>query len=67
MTTCADLMIGRCPAMQEVYKAIGRVAQKNIPVLIRGESGMGMLLIGLLQILLSNRSCGCWPAGIRDA
>jgi len=40
-----DSMIGRCPAMQEVYKAIGRVAQQNIPVLIRGESGTGKELV----------------------
>ena len=40
-----DLLIGRCPAMQEVYKAIGRVAPQNIPVLIRGESGTGKELV----------------------
>jgi two-component system nitrogen regulation response regulator GlnG len=43
--TEADLMIGRCPAMQEVYKAIGRVAQQNIAVLIRGENGTGKELV----------------------
>ena len=26
----ADAMIGRCPAMQEVYKAIGRVAPQDV-------------------------------------
>ena len=31
-----DAMIGRCPAMQVVYKAIGRVAAQNVTVLIRG-------------------------------
>jgi two-component system nitrogen regulation response regulator GlnG len=40
-----DLLIGRCSAMQEVYKAVGRVAQQNIPVLIRGESGTGKELV----------------------
>jgi nitrogen regulation protein NR(I) len=40
-----DLLIGRCPAMQEVYKAIGRVAQQNVHVLIRGESGTGKELV----------------------
>lgn len=34
-------MLGRCPAMLEVYKAIGRVAPQSITVLIRGESGTG--------------------------
>jgi len=44
-TTSSETMIGRCPAMQEVYKAIGRVADQNINVLIRGESGTGKELI----------------------
>src|SRR5262249_8660384 len=29
-----DRIVGRCPAMQEVYKAIGRVAPQDVPVLI---------------------------------
>ena len=37
----ADVLIGACPAMQEVYRAIGRVAPQNVTVLIRGESGTG--------------------------
>ena len=37
----ADALIGHSPAMQEVYKAIGRVADQNVNVLIRGESGTG--------------------------
>ncbi len=36
-----DAMIGKSPAMQEVYKAIGRVAATDATVLIRGESGTG--------------------------
>jgi two-component system nitrogen regulation response regulator GlnG len=38
-------LIGTCPAMQEVYKAIGRVAAQNVPVLITGESGTGKELV----------------------
>src|SRR5207302_953836 len=34
-------IVGSCPAMREVYKAIGRVAAQNVPVLITGESGTG--------------------------
>src|SRR4029450_3019719 len=34
-----------CPAMQEVYKAIGRVADQTFPVLITGESGTGKELV----------------------
>jgi two-component system nitrogen regulation response regulator GlnG len=37
----ADVLIGRCPAMQAVYRSIGRVAQQNVTVLILGESGTG--------------------------
>jgi len=43
--TSSDALIGHCPAMQEVYKAIGRVAGQNINVLIRGESGTGKELV----------------------
>src|SRR5262249_42918379 len=31
-------IVGACPAMREVYKAIGRVAAQTVPVLITGES-----------------------------
>jgi DNA-binding NtrC family response regulator len=34
-------IVGSCPAMSEVYKAIGRVAAQDVPVLITGESGTG--------------------------
>jgi DNA-binding NtrC family response regulator len=36
-----DIMIGRSPAMQRVYKLIGRVANSEATVLITGESGTG--------------------------
>ncbi len=36
-----DLIIGRSPAMQDVYKLVGRVARADAPVLITGESGVG--------------------------
>ncbi|MDA1017693.1 MAG: response regulator, partial [Planctomycetota bacterium] len=40
-----DALFGRSSAMQEVYKAIGRVAAKKVTVLIRGESGTGKELV----------------------
>jgi two-component system nitrogen regulation response regulator GlnG len=40
-----DLLIGTCPEMQQVYKAIGRVAPQNVTVLILGESGTGKELV----------------------
>jgi two-component system nitrogen regulation response regulator GlnG len=41
----ADAIVGRCPPMQEVYKAIGRVAAQDVTVLIAGESGTGKELV----------------------
>jgi two-component system, NtrC family, response regulator AtoC len=41
----ADVLLGRCAAMQEVYKAIGRVASTDATVLILGESGTGKELV----------------------
>src|SRR6266699_3542234 len=38
-------IVGSCPAMREVYKAIGRVAAQDVPVLITGESGTGKELV----------------------
>ncbi len=42
---CGDALIGGCPAMLEVYKAIGRVAAQDVHVLITGESGTGKELV----------------------
>lgn len=38
-------MIGEAPAMQEVFRAIGRLSHSNITVLINGESGTGKELV----------------------
>lgn len=38
-------IIGEAPAMQEVFRAIGRLALSNITVLINGESGTGKELV----------------------
>src|SRR5713101_7331619 len=40
-----ELVIGRTPAMQEVYKLIGRVAPTDATVLVQGETGTGKELI----------------------
>ncbi len=40
-----EALVGRSRAMQEVYKAIGRVAPTDATVLIRGESGTGKELV----------------------
>jgi nitrogen regulation protein NR(I) len=41
----SDVIFGQSKAMQEVYKAIGRVAPTDATVLIRGESGTGKELV----------------------
>ncbi len=41
----SDAMIGQSSNMQEVFKAIGRVASTDATVLIRGESGTGKELV----------------------
>ncbi|MFF0977356.1 sigma 54-interacting transcriptional regulator, partial [Proteus mirabilis] len=38
-------MIGEAPAMQEVYRIIGRLSRSSISVLINGESGTGKELV----------------------
>jgi two-component system nitrogen regulation response regulator GlnG len=38
-------MIGQAPAMQEVYRSIGRLAGSSMTVLITGESGTGKELV----------------------
>jgi nitrogen regulation protein NR(I) len=43
--TSGEAIVGRSKPMQEVYKAIGRVAPTDATVLIRGESGTGKELV----------------------
>jgi two-component system nitrogen regulation response regulator GlnG len=38
-------IIGQAPAMQEIFRAIGRLAQSHATVLITGESGTGKELV----------------------
>jgi two-component system nitrogen regulation response regulator GlnG len=54
----ADVLIGRSPAMQEVYKAIGRVAPRDVTVLIRGDSGTGKELVARALYHHSQRAAG---------
>jgi two-component system nitrogen regulation response regulator GlnG len=41
----APRIIGQAPAMQEVFKAIGRLSRSSMTVLITGESGTGKELV----------------------
>ncbi|MGH8457583.1 MAG: nitrogen regulation protein NR(I), partial [Stenotrophobium sp.] len=43
--TSGGAIIGEAPAMQDVFRAIGRLSQSQITVLITGESGTGKELV----------------------
>jgi two-component system nitrogen regulation response regulator GlnG len=51
-------IVGEAPAMQEVFRAIGRLARSNITVLINGESGTGKELVARALHRHSPRSAG---------
>ncbi len=56
-----DSILGRCPAMIEVYKAIGRVAAQDVTVLITGESGTGARTGARAIYQHSARVCAPFP------
>ena len=68
-------MFGGCPAMLDVYKAIGRVAAQDVAVLIRGESGTGKELVARAIYQHSARSkapflalnCAAIPAELLES
>jgi len=70
-----DRMIGRCPAMQEVFKAIGRVTAQDVNVLITGESGTGKELAARAVFQHSRRAqkpflamnCAAIPEGLLES
>lgn len=49
-------LVGRSPAMQAIYKAVGRVASKPVSVLILGETGTGKELIARALYQHSDRA-----------
>ncbi len=48
-------IIGKSPAMQEVFKFIGRVSRTHVPVLIHGETGTGRELVAVAMHNHSDR------------
>src|SRR5260370_10150246 len=52
----SDRIVGHSAAMQEVYKAIGRVAHQDVTVLVAGESGTGKELVARALYHHSNRA-----------
>jgi two-component system nitrogen regulation response regulator GlnG len=57
-----EFLLGNSPQMQDVYKAIGRVAPQDITVLIRGESGSGKELVARAIYHHSRRAQGAFLA-----
>jgi two-component system nitrogen regulation response regulator GlnG len=55
-------IIGEAPAMQEVFRAIGRLSRSNISVLINGASGTGKELVARALHQHSRRSKGPFVA-----
>ena len=51
-----DLIVGQCPAMQEVYGQIGRVTGQDVTVLILGESGTGKEVVARAIYQYSKRA-----------
>jgi two-component system nitrogen regulation response regulator GlnG len=58
----AQEIIGQAPAMQEVFRAIGRLANSNVTVLIRGASGSGKELVARALHRHSPRANGTFVA-----
>jgi two-component system nitrogen regulation response regulator GlnG len=54
----SEELVGRSAPMQEVYKAIGRVAPQDVTVLITGESGTGKELVARALYHYSRRARG---------
>jgi two-component system nitrogen regulation response regulator GlnG len=55
-------MLGQAPAMQDVFRAIGRLSQSNVTVMITGESGSGKELVARALHKHSIRSGGPFVA-----
>ncbi|MDG2276966.1 MAG: nitrogen regulation protein NR(I) [Pseudomonadales bacterium] len=55
-------IIGQAPAMQEVFRAIGRLSSSNVSVLINGPSGAGKELVAKALHRHSPRSTGSFVA-----
>ena len=58
----APEMLGQAPAMQDVFRAIGRLSQSNVTVMITGESGSGKELVARALHKHSPRASGPFVA-----
>jgi len=69
-----DFLAGSAPAMQDVFKTIGRVAATDATVLLQGETGTGKELVAKTLHLYSGRSgsfvainCSAIPAELLES
>jgi len=70
-----DLLVGRCPGMQDIYKGVGRMAATDETVLILGESGTGKELVARALYQHSRRAvrpfvavnCGAIPDNLIES
>jgi len=53
-----ERLVGRSPALLEAFKLVGKVAPRNVPVLVTGESGTGKELIARAVHSASTRAEG---------
>lgn len=60
--SAAPEMLGQAPAMQDVFRAIGRLSQSQVTVLITGESGSGKELVARALHKHSPRAAGPFVA-----
>jgi len=54
--------VGRSPALLEIFKTVGRVAARDVPVLITGESGTGKEVVARAVHAASSRNSGPFVA-----
>jgi len=53
-----EKLVGRSPELLEIFKTIGRVAGRDVPVLLTGESGTGKELVASAIHAASARAAG---------
>ncbi len=60
--TASPEMLGQAPAMQDVFRAIGKLSASNVTVMITGESGSGKELVARALHKHSSRANGPFVA-----
>ncbi|MDJ0850546.1 MAG: sigma-54 dependent transcriptional regulator [Myxococcota bacterium] len=61
-TVPGDRMVGKSPALLEIFKTVGRLAGRDVSVLVTGESGTGKELVARALHAASGRADGPFVA-----